>query len=73
MPLYNISLNFRADTDEQVLDVRAFMERMLCDFLQGRPASCVRVRASEIGPDGHIVRELVDVEGEAVLHHIPHS
>lgn len=49
------------------------MERMLCDFLQGRPASCVRVRVSEIGPDGHIVRELVDVEGEAVLHHIPHS
>lgn len=73
MPLFNISLNFRADTDEQVLEVRAFMERMLCDFLQGRPASCVRVKVSEIGPDGRTVREMEDIEGDIVLHPIPHS
>ncbi len=73
MPLYNISLNFRADSDEQVLEVRAFMERMLCGFLKDRPASCVRVRVSEIGPDGRTVRELEDVEGDIVLHPIPHA
>ena len=73
MPLYNISLNFRADGDEQVLEVRAFMERMLCDFLQGRPASCVRVKVSELGPDGRTVREIENVEGDITLHPIPHA
>ncbi len=73
MPLYNISLNFRADGDEQVLEVRAFMERMLCDFLQGRPASCVRVKVSEIDSDGHTVREMEDVQGDITLHPIPHA
>lgn len=73
MPLYNISLNFRADTDEQVLEVRAFMERMLCDFLQGRPAACVRVNVSELGADGRPVRVIENVEGDIVLHPIPHA
>ncbi len=73
MPLYNISLNFRADTDEQVLEVRAFVERVLCDFLQGRPAACVRVKVSELGPDGRTVREIENVEGDITLHPIPHA
>ncbi len=63
MPLYNISLNFRADHDEQVVEVRAFIERVLCDFLKGRPASCIRVNVEEINSDGKTVREIEEIKG----------
>jgi len=56
-------LNFRADTDEQVKEVRAFMERMLCDFLKDRPASCIRVKVAEIDSDGNVVRDIEQIEG----------
>ena len=62
MPLYNISLNFRADRDEQVKEVRAFMEKMLCDFLKDRPASCIRVKVAEIDPDGNAIRDVEVIE-----------
>lgn len=62
MPLYNISLNFRADTDAQVKEVRAFMERMLCDYLKDRPASCIRVKVAEVDSDGNVVRDVETIE-----------
>mgnify|MGYP005834245945 CR=1 FL=1 len=59
VPLYNISINFRVDTDEQAKDVRSFMERMLCDFLKDRPATCIRVSVNEVDSDGNVVREVI--------------
>jgi len=39
------------------------MERMLCDFLKDRPASCIRVKVAEIDSDGNVVRDIEQIEG----------
>jgi hypothetical protein len=56
MPQYRIEIGFRVDSDREALDVRGFMEKMLCDFLKDRPAVCVRVGVSEVDSEGNIVR-----------------
>jgi hypothetical protein len=56
MPQYQLTISFRVEDDKEAKDVRDLMEKMLCDFLRDRPATCIRVDIQEIDSSEQVIR-----------------